>query len=655
MPQQASLPWHSDMQLAGKLVLSAAALLLLAWAYRFYKSRSLAEGKIPLAGTGEERENAARDGDGAVGLRRRRVLGEELRRDGGDGEVSVPRARHTPPPGHRRLPRGQEEEEEEEGEGEEMVSEAEVTRGREGMAGKGSELGSELGSEMGSKFGSKAGIRMESDLGNEPGSVTGREPGNKLGNKAGIKLGSELGNKQGSVLANEQGSELGSEEESELASMPGSEPGNELGSEPGKEPRSRPGSKAGSKAGRKQIYSDPGDTAERVSSCGQEDTLAPDTGPPPGLAVAQMAPDGHTQSTQQDLAIGGMSLEAKGSRGTIQTLTASSDLGLMMTARDVGSDASYSFSSVSKIQVEENYISDLKGGAGKPVPGLKGKVYDYYVQSISQSVSKKRSLPYIPPGTSQNRHPERIKEELQSFATQELDTASATQGLTTSSIVTSPAESLDVSPEPPSPGCKEILQVTDSPHPQLPMKGFGVTAPVSTPPTSPRLGLLASNDLFQTPPPTHVDLGNCYEVLCRAKAQKLSHLQEAAYEVMSNNYLQVLRTPSIYGHLNAGERDLILRRRMRGKTHVVVADIDVQEPDLHTSRLCYYDDGGDRWHHLCHVPPEVVSRGCAMCSMFNYLFVAAGCEGMGGRQRPSNRVFCYDPLSNVWREIRPLN
>ncbi|XP_010575808.1 kelch domain-containing protein 7A [Haliaeetus albicilla] len=605
MPQRVTLPWQSDMQLAGKLVLSAAALLLLTLAYRFYKSRSLAGGKIPPADTGgEQRENAAQDGDGdgATGLRQRRVFGGEVRRVGGDGEASGQASgRGTwrmPPQGDRSLPRGEEEEEE----GEEMVSKPGLTHSRAGMAERGSELGSKLGSEMGSKSGNEPGIELESD----PGSKPGIEPG------------------------------------SELASEPGSELGSNLASEPGSKPSSY----------------DPGDAAETPSSHREEGTLAPSTGLSPGIANAQMAGDGCAQSMEQDLAVGSVSREAKGCWGMVQTLSVTSDLGLKMTASSAGSDTSYSFSSVAKIQVEENYIPEqrAKDGARQPVSGLKGKVYDYYAQSISQSMSKKRCLPYIPLGTSRHCSLEQVKEKLQSFATQEPDPASAIQDPTTSSIVPPPTGSLEISPEPPSPGRKDsILQIADSPHLQLPMEGFGVTVPAGTPPASPRPGLVASAGLFQMPPPTHLDMGNCYEVLCTAKAQKLSHLQEAAYKVMSDNYLQVLRTHSIYGRLNAGERELILRQRMKGKMYMAVADINVQEPGLQTSRLCYYDDGGDRWHHLCHVPPEVVSRGCAMCSMFNYLFVVAGCEGTGQMQRPSNRVFCYDPLTSIWREICPLN
>uniref|UniRef100_A0A8C3NSJ5 Immunoglobulin superfamily member 21 n=1 Tax=Geospiza parvula TaxID=87175 RepID=A0A8C3NSJ5_GEOPR len=60
MPQRVPPAWHSDMPLPGKLLLSAAALLLLSLAFRFYRNRSPPPGKIP---PGEQREN--RDGDGA--------------------------------------------------------------------------------------------------------------------------------------------------------------------------------------------------------------------------------------------------------------------------------------------------------------------------------------------------------------------------------------------------------------------------------------------------------------------------------------------------------------------------------------------------------------------------------------------------------------
>ncbi|XP_051629442.1 kelch domain-containing protein 7A [Manacus candei] len=722
MPQRAAVPWQSDMPLAGKLLLSAAALLLLTLAFRFYRSRSLAGGKTPLADEGQPGENLPRardgdgdgdkdgdkngdgdkDGDGAVGPRRRRVWGEEVRRGGGDAPGNIPGTRLPPLRGDPRALSGEEQ-------GEEMVPEQGLTRGtaRLGPAGRERELGRELGSrlgcelgsksegkpgieqgsdpgiEPGSKLGNELQIELGSELGSEPGSKLGSKPGNnpgsmlvyKLGNESGSELGSKSGTKSGNKLGNEAGNKLASKPGSKLGSKSGTKPGieqgsdlesklgsklrNEAGSEWASEPGSKLGNDLGMELGTEPSSHDPGNVAETLSSHSEKETLAPSTGVSPGISKAQMADDGCSQSTEKDLAGGSMSRENKENRESIRTLSVTSNLGLLMTVSDAESDTSYSFSSVAKIQVEENYIPERQGKDRDnwTVPGLRGKVYDYYVQSISESVLKKKCLPYIPPGMSRCHSSERVNEELQSFATQKQDPALAARDPTTSSTVPPPTRSSEASPEPPSPGRrKSILQIADSPHLQLPMEGFGVTAPAGTPPPgSPQPGLVVSPDSTQLPPDTPLDLGNCYEVLSTAKAQGLRALQEAAYRVMSDNYLQVLRTPSIYGRLNAGERELILRRRMEGKMFVVVADVSGQEPDLRPGRLCYYDEGGDCWHHLCHVPPKVLSRGCAMCSMFNYLFVVSGCEGAGRARRPSNRVFCYDPLTDVWREICPLN
>ncbi|XP_029821097.1 kelch domain-containing protein 7A [Manacus vitellinus] len=650
MPQRAAVPWQSDMPVAGKLLLSAAALLLLTLAFRFYRSRSLAGGKTPLADEGQPGENLPRardgdgdkdgdkngdgdkDGDGAVGPRRRRVW-----------------ARLGPAGREREL-------------GRELGSRLGCELGSKSEGKPGTEQGSDPGIEPGSKLGNELQNELGSELGSEPGSKLGSKPGNnpgsmlvyKLGNESGSELGSKSGTKSGNKLGNEAGNKLASKPGSKLGSKSGTKPGieqrsdlesklgsklrNEAGSEWASEPGSKLGNDLGMELGTEPSSHDPGNVAETLSSHSEKETLAPSTGVSPGISKAQMADDGCSQSTEKDLAGGSMSRENKENRESIRTLSVTSNLGLLMTVSDAESDTSYSFSSVAKIQVEENYIPERQGKDRDnwTVPGLRGKVYNYYVQSISESVLKKKCLPYIPPGMSRSL---------------------AARDPTTSSTVPPPTRSSEASPEPPSPGRrKSILQIADSPHLQLPMEGFGVTAPAGTPPPgSPQPGLVASPDPTQLPPDTPLDLGNCYEVLSTAKAQGLRALQEAAYRVMSDNYLQVLRTPSIYGRLNAGERELILRRRMEGKMFVVVADVSGQEPDLRPGRLCYYDEGGDCWHHLCHVPPEVLSRGCAMCSMFNYLFVVSGCEGTGRARRPSNRVFCYDPLTDVWREICPLN
>ncbi|KAM3878095.1 kelch domain-containing protein 7A [Diretmus argenteus] len=165
-----------------------------------------------------------------------------------------------------------------------------------------------------------------------------------------------------------------------------------------------------------------------------------------------------------------------------------------------------------------------------------------------------------------------------------------------------------------------------------------------------------------------LDLGNCIEVLGLAKKHHHTSLQQAVLRVMSDNYLQVLKDPSLYGRLMAGEREQIQKQRMRGRRFVVVADMDPQDWTRNTGRqtteteqrrassaLYYYDDYKDAWHPLCLIPKEVISKGCAMCTMDNYLFVAVGCQGTDREMTPSKRVFCYNPVTSIWKEISSMN
>lgn len=165
-----------------------------------------------------------------------------------------------------------------------------------------------------------------------------------------------------------------------------------------------------------------------------------------------------------------------------------------------------------------------------------------------------------------------------------------------------------------------------------------------------------------------LDLGNCLEALYLAKKHGQTSVQQAALGVMSDNYLQVLRDPNLYGRLMAGEREKIQRQRMRGRRFVMVADMDPQDWARNTrgqaaeteqrrtsSAVYYYDDYKDAWHTLCLIPQEVISKASAMCTMDNYLFVAVGCQGTDREMTPSKRVFCYNPLTSIWKEISPMN
>ncbi|KAM3920816.1 kelch domain-containing protein 7A [Leptodactylus fuscus] len=154
----------------------------------------------------------------------------------------------------------------------------------------------------------------------------------------------------------------------------------------------------------------------------------------------------------------------------------------------------------------------------------------------------------------------------------------------------------------------------------------------------------------------HLDLANCYDVLCLAKKNNHDVLIAAAYKMMSDDYLQVLQNPNIYGRLNATERDFILESRMKGRRFVVVADIDTQVANAseNQSSLSYYDSDNDYWHTLSRIPSEAVSRGCSMATLFNYIFIALGSDGLGRQMKPSKRVLCYNPLTDTWKEVAPL-
>ncbi|XP_070614380.1 kelch domain-containing protein 7A [Erythrolamprus reginae] len=375
------------------------------------------------------------------------------------------------------------------------------------------------------------------------------------------------------------------------------------------------------------------------------------------------------------------------------------------------SHVAYAFSSVAKVEVEENFIKERRRSGKVEDPQLRGKVYNYFVQSTSQSVTNKAAFgSNADLQQSCNLSTVNILNVSKKCGAEEPACSSATKDEanklvldqvpdTSSNVLLGPAKGTQPKDqreaavvEEDSISAKPLLarysftrkesfqRIADNPELQMPMEDFGSSSAGHTSPPAPlRLDstsslvrsmqnlpsggkeeplveLVAGAKFFHLPLSSdfslgvHLDLGNCYQVLCMAKKQKLKDLQEAAYKVMSDNYLQVLKTQAIFRQLNAAERDLILEKRMRGKKYLTVADIG-----CHTSGLSYYDDQEDAWHPLTHIPVEAISRGCAICSMFNYLFVVAGCGGYGRCQKPSNRVFCYNPLTDIWQEICPLN
>nr|XP_039317078.1 kelch repeat and BTB domain-containing protein 11 [Saimiri boliviensis boliviensis] len=170
---------------------------------------------------------------------------------------------------------------------------------------------------------------------------------------------------------------------------------------------------------------------------------------------------------------------------------------------------------------------------------------------------------------------------------------------------------------------------------------------------------------------SQLSLANCYEVLSAAKRQRLNELRDAAYRFMSDHYLEVLREPAVFGRLSGAERDLLLRRRLRaGRAHLLAAALGPageragsrpQSPsgdsDARGDAAVYcFHAGTGEWRELTRLPEGAPARGCGLCVLYNYLFVAGGVAPAGpdGRARPSDQVFCYNPATDTWSAVRPL-
>ncbi|XP_033822603.1 kelch domain-containing protein 7A [Periophthalmus magnuspinnatus] len=336
-----------------------------------------------------------------------------------------------------------------------------------------------------------------------------------------------------------------------------------------------------------------------------------------------------------------------------------------------------SFLSKAEIKVEDANV--LAEGTGDQI--VRGKIYDYYVESSSRSITELgetksvaeivrhgngeslssmntiilRDLvltqsndqnSYTPLGKLKQRPPARpTLQRNQSYQSAAEESEFAIPPLTSRG-----ATPATYSPTSPSVHCKICPSIEN------------VNVEESEPDAKPlflQLQLSDCTDLESVK--SRINLGNCLEILQLAKREEHTLLQQAALCVMSDNYLQVLRDPNLYGRLLAGEREQIRKLRMKGRVYVMVADMDPQdwvqdtEEIQPSSAIYYYDDYKDNWQKLCQIPPEVISKACSMCTLDNYLYVALGCQCTGREVTPSKRVFCYNPLTSIWREISPMN
>lgn len=177
--------------------------------------------------------------------------------------------------------------------------------------------------------------------------------------------------------------------------------------------------------------------------------------------------------------------------------------------------------------------------------------------------------------------------------------------------------------------------------------------------------------------PRWLDLGSCLEALAFAQQHEDPGLAQETYAWMSDNLLHVLRDPSLYRQLSGADRERIVSLRTRRGPAVLGALV---LPGLYgASRsgltrdspaaealavgpaappppayLHVFHPGENAWRPLTEVPQEAPLRGCGLCTLHNYLFLAGGIRGSGAEAVCSNEVFCYNPLTNIWSQVRPM-
>lgn len=174
-----------------------------------------------------------------------------------------------------------------------------------------------------------------------------------------------------------------------------------------------------------------------------------------------------------------------------------------------------------------------------------------------------------------------------------------------------------------------------------------------------------------------LDLGSCLDVLAFAQRHGKTNLAQETYALMSDNLLHVLGDPNLYRQLSGTDRERILSLRTgRGQAvlgvlvlpslyqvsrsgltrgpHMEEAPATGPAPLPPPSHLHMFIPQENTWRLLTQVPEEVPLRGCGLCTMYNYLFLAGGIRGSGAKAVCSNEVFCYNPMTNVWSQVRPM-
>lgn len=151
---------------------------------------------------------------------------------------------------------------------------------------------------------------------------------------------------------------------------------------------------------------------------------------------------------------------------------------------------------------------------------------------------------------------------------------------------------------------------------------------------------------------------NCVELYSLSEVYGTQDLRNACLKYMSCHYHPMLRRPE-FVTLPSGVRDQVRDMRMKGTaTLVAIGDftsLTMDVPDQNESwSMLRYGEVEQRWKPLVNnLPADMVNvRGYGSAVLDNYLFIAGG-------YRVSNQeisaVHCYNPCSNKWNQVAPLN
>uniref|UniRef100_A0A4W2BWK1 Kelch domain containing 7B n=1 Tax=Bos indicus x Bos taurus TaxID=30522 RepID=A0A4W2BWK1_BOBOX len=177
--------------------------------------------------------------------------------------------------------------------------------------------------------------------------------------------------------------------------------------------------------------------------------------------------------------------------------------------------------------------------------------------------------------------------------------------------------------------------------------------------------------------PRWLDLGSCLEALAFAQQHGDPGLAQETYAWMSDNLLHVLRDPSLYRQLSGADRERIVSLRtsrgpavlgalvLPGLYRASRSELTRGSPAAEAlavgpaalpppAYLHVFHPGENSWRPLTKVPQEAPLRGCGLCTLHNYLFLAGGVRGSGAEAVCCNEVFCYNPLTNIWSQVRPM-